>query len=239
MTNRWPQSLPGGKVVVFTASSSPNIQAGARIEALSLKTGEHKNLVRGGYYGRYLPSGHLLFVRDGVLVGVPFDPDRLEVRGATTPLLDDVAANPSTGGGEFDFSSNGTFVYAAGKSVDKAWQMMWLDSTGRMQPLLKAPRSYALPRISPDGCKVAFADGPDIYIHDLNRDTTTRLTNSSQANSPVWAPDNKHVVFQSVADEFSLYWIRSDGAGDPELLLKSSSNLLVPWSFSPDGRWLA
>jgi serine/threonine-protein kinase len=116
---------------------------------------------------------------------------------------------------------------------------MWLDSSGGMQPLLKAPGSYALPRISPDGHEVALADGPDIYIHDLNRDTTTRLTNSGHANSPVWTPDNKHIVFQSVTDEFSLYWIRSDGAGDPELLLKSSSNLLVPWSISPDGRWLA
>jgi serine/threonine-protein kinase len=238
ITNRWPQSLPGGKVVVFTASSTPNVRVGARIEALSLKTGELKNLVRDGYYGRYLPSGHLVFVRDGVLFGVPFDPDRLEVRGAPTPLLDDVAANLSTGGGQFDFSANGTFVYAAGKSAAQASQMMWLDSSGRTQPLLGAPGS--IPRISPDGHKVAFVgDGQDIYIHDLDRDTTTRLTNSGQASTPVWAPDRRHIVFQSLADGFSLYWIRSDGAGDPELLLKSSSYLTYPWSFSPDGRWLA
>jgi serine/threonine-protein kinase len=239
LTNRWPQILPGGKGVVFTASSSLNVQLGARIEAISLKNGELKNLVRGGYYGRYLPSGHLVFVRDGVLFGVPFNPDRLEVRGAPVPLLDDVAANRSTGGGQFDFSANGTFVYATGKSAAQAWQMTWLDSTGRMQPLLKVPGSYINPHISPDGHKVAFVgDGPDIYIHDLDRDTTTRVTNSGQASNPVWAPDNRHIVFRSIADGFPLYWIRSDGAGDPELLLKSSTDT-APWCFSPDGRWLA
>ena len=70
---------------------------------------------RGGYYGRYLPSGHLVYLRQGVLLGVRFDPQRLEVRGTPVPILDDVAANPATGGGQFDFSDTGTFVYVAGK----------------------------------------------------------------------------------------------------------------------------
>ncbi len=78
----------------------------------------------------------------------------------------------------------------------------------------------------------------DAYIHDFERDTTTRLTNMGNGQVPVWAPDGKHLALQSVANDFKLYWMRSDGAGQPQPLLESTNNL-VPWSMSPDGRRLA
>jgi WD40 repeat protein len=178
-------------------------------------------------------------VRQGVLFGVRFDPVRLEVRGAPTPLLEDVAANRVTGGGQFDFSGTGTFVYAAGKSAAQAWQLAWLDSSGKTQPLVAAPNEYLYPRLSPDGRKLAFTgDNQDVYVHDLDRGTTTRLTFTGHANVPVWTHDGKHIVFRSLSNENSLYWMRSDGAGDPQRLL-ASQNYLNAGSFSPDGRRLA
>ena len=76
---------------------------------MSLKTGEIKILVRGGYFGRYLPTGdatgHLVYVHEGVLFAVPFDPARLELRGAAVPMLEDLAADPSSGAGQFSFSA--------------------------------------------------------------------------------------------------------------------------------------
>ena len=93
LTHRWPQPLPGGEAVLFTLSSSVVAFEDATIAAASLKTGEIKILVRGGYFGRYLPTGdatgHLVYVHEGVLFGVPFDPGRLELRGAAVPLLED------------------------------------------------------------------------------------------------------------------------------------------------------
>ena len=147
-SHRWPQVLPGGNAALFTASPSAAAMDNASIEAISLKTGQVRIVQRGGYYGRYLPSGHLVFVHQGVLYGVRFDPARLEVRGAPVPLLEDLAANPATGGGQFDFSSTGTFVYAAGKNAAQAWQVAWLDSSGKMRPLLAAPGAYMWPRFS-------------------------------------------------------------------------------------------
>ncbi len=78
----------------------------------------------------------------------------------------------------------------------------------------------------------------DAYIHDFERDTTTRLTNMGNGQVPVWAPDGKHLALQSVANDFKLYWMRSDVAGKPQSLLEGTNNL-VPWSMSPDGRRLA
>ena len=241
VTHRWPQVLPGGSAVLFTASGRAAAIENANIEAFSVKTGQVKIVQRGGYYGRYLPGGYLVYVHQGVLFGVGFDLARLEERGAPVPLLEDVAANPTTGGGQFDFSwgpsGQGTFVYIAGKSAAQAWQIAWLDSSGKMQPLLAAPHAYTTPRFSPDGRKLAYTDG-DVYVHDIERDTTTRLTFTGDSGLPVWAPDGKHLVFQSAENGFSLFWVRGDGAGEPQPLLTGTDNP-VPWSFSPDGRRLA
>jgi len=236
LSHRWPQYLPGANAVLYTASPSAANMENANIKAISLRTGEVKLLLRGGYYGRFVPTGHLLYVHRGVLFGVKFDVSRLEVRGSPVPLLDDVASNPSTGGGQFDFSATGTFLYIEGKSAGEDWQMAWLDSSGRAQPLALAPESYAVPRLSPDGKKLAFLSGSsDIYVHDLERDTTTRLSFTGSANTPVWAPDGRHIIFTS---EDGLSWTRSDGATEPLQVLNSPA-LTRPWSFSPDGRWLA
>ena len=232
MTHRWPQVLPFGDAVLFTASPSAGAMENANIEAFSLKTGKIKIVQRGGYYARYLPSGHLVYLHQGVLFGVKFDPDTLEVHGSPVPLLDDVAANPVTGGGQFDFSRTGTFVYMAGKSAAQTWQLEWLDSSGKRSPLMIAPGAYALPRFSPDGKKLAYiAGGADLYVYDVERGLPTKLTFRGDTNLPVWAPDGKHLAF---ATGSGLMWMRSDGVGDPQKLLDSPN--ARPWSFAPDGR---
>jgi serine/threonine-protein kinase len=241
VSHRWPQVLPGGTAVVFTASPSNFGHEAASIEVLSLKTGQVKVLQRGGYYGRYLPSGHLVFVQQGALFGVRFDAARLEVQGTPTPLLQDVAANPLSAGGQFDFatapSGLGTLLYLPGKGTAQKWQVAWLDSSGKLQPLITTPGVYGSVRFSPDGRKLAFGLGAGTYIHGIDRGATTRLT-FDNSGSPVWTPDGTHIVFYSRSAGFSLSWVRSDGGGEP-LRLFESQNFLVPMSFSPDGRFLA
>ncbi|HYM13626.1 MAG TPA: protein kinase, partial [Bryobacterales bacterium] len=242
-THRWPQVLPGGQGVLFTASPTLVSYENASIEVMSFKSGQVKTLLRGGYLGRYVPSGHLVYIHQGVLYGVAFDPARLEVQGTPTPLLEDIAANPVTGGGQFDFSGasagSGTFVYLAGKGAGQTWQVSWLDSAGKIQPLIAIPGAYVTLRLSPDGRRLGFVGSAgDLYIYNLDRETTTRLTFTGGAITPVWTPDGKHIVYRSISAAPTLWWIRTDGAGQAQRLLGSQGNA-VPWSFSPDGRRLA
>jgi serine/threonine-protein kinase len=254
LTHRHPQILPGGKAVLFTASASavlldPMIVISemerANIEVLSFNTSERKALVRGGYMGRYLPTrgstGHLIYIQQGTLFGVAFDPARLEMLGAPTSLLEDVTA-------QIDFSRTGVFVYrsAGGKPLDQTWPVVWLHSSGKTEPLIGTPGFYNTPRFSPDGTRLAFSvsDGKsrDIYVYDLRRDTMSRVTFTGQAHSyPTWTPDGKHLAFNSsygAEHGYSIWWIRADGAGEAQRLLQSKT-LIVPYSFSPDGRRLA
>ena len=90
-----PQVLPGGNAVLFTAAQALASLDDANIEVVSLKTGAVKTLLSGGYFGRYLATngstGHLVYLRQGVLYAVAFDPVRLEVRGSPEQILEDVA----------------------------------------------------------------------------------------------------------------------------------------------------
>ncbi len=54
-------------------------------------TGERKILLQDAADARYVPSGHLVFLRRGVLLAVRFDAKRVEVSGEEVPLLDHVA----------------------------------------------------------------------------------------------------------------------------------------------------
>jgi serine/threonine-protein kinase len=246
LTHRWPQVLPGGKAVLFAASPTISTMADANIVAMVLKTGAAKVVQHGGYYGRYLPSGHLVYVHEGVLFGVAFDADRLEASGTPVPLVEDLAGTPGTGGGQFDFSRTPTgsaeLVYLSGKGSAQSRPVVWLDSSGKTEPLLPTPGAYLTPHLSPEGQRLALGvggKGTDIFVYDWRRGgAMTQLTFDGYATVPVWTPDGRHIAYRSSAGGFSLWWVRSDGAGERVRLLESPNNL-VPWSFSPDGRRLA
>jgi Tol biopolymer transport system component len=243
VAQRWPQILPGSQAVLFTGNTFLTGFDNAAIEVLSLKTGQWKVVQRGGYAGRYLPSGHLVYIHQGTLFAVGFNLDRLEVRGTPAPLLENVAGNEVFGTGQYDVARNGTLVYLSGKSSTASWPVAWMDSTGNTKPLLAAPGQYYFPRFSPDGKRLALAVGPfaggDIQLYDWQRDTMTRLTFTQGNLAPVWTPDGKHIAFRSLSPGASFVrWIRADGAGEAQPLMEENS-VLVPYSFSPDGKRLA
>ena len=63
---------------------------------------------------RYLPTGHLVFGREGFLFAVPFDIDSLAVLGQAVPVLENVMGMRSSGVVHIDFARNGLMAYIAG-----------------------------------------------------------------------------------------------------------------------------
>jgi len=237
ITHRWPQILPGGKAVLFTASTTGVGFDGANIEVMSLTDHRRKTLVRGGTYGRYLPSGHLIFVNRGTLFAVPFDLSRLEVRGTPSPVLDQVGYNVG-GSAQFDFSQTGTLIYRSGGGGGGLFTVQWLDAAGKTQPLLAKPDAYQHPSLSPDGSRLAV-NTSDIWVYDWQRDTMTRLTfGSTTSIYPIWSPDGRYILFSTLGAHGGMSWTRSDGSGKPQLFTQSK-NLQIPWSITADGKRLA
>jgi Tol biopolymer transport system component len=203
-TWRWPQVLPGGENVLFTGLVAPSGAAfnSANIEVLSLKSGRVTVVRRGGYLGRYLPSGHLIFFRQGALYGVPFDLGRLETHGAPARLLEDLADSEGAASGRVSFFRTGILLYASAARRAGVAPIAWLDSAGKSQrvvsPSIGISRQAETPRLSPDGNRLALSVAGDLYVHDLQRGTVTRLTRDAALNrQPVWTQDAQHIVYAS------------------------------------------
>jgi serine/threonine-protein kinase len=241
----WPQILPGGQAVLFMASG-----AGARddseVAVVSLNTGERKTVHRGGFFSRYLPSGHLVYLQQNTLWAALFDLRTLALTGAPQPVLEDVNGN-FFAGGDVAVARTGTLVYVdSNLELSFPHLIWWLDGTGKIESLGMTPGLHENPRVSPDGWRLAFElatgmERSDIWVRDLARDTTTRVTHLPGRNNwPVWTVDGKGIVFASDFQAASgMYWVRADGGGEAQLLSKASDDHLWPSSFSPDGKVLA
>ena len=97
-SHRWPQALPGGEAVLFTSNSqSVGNFDNASIEVVSLKTGARTVVYNGGAFGRYVPSGHLVYVNKGTIFAVPFDAKTFKVSGTPAPAVQNVSSSPAEG----------------------------------------------------------------------------------------------------------------------------------------------
>ncbi len=239
----WPHVLPGGRGVLFTITSPNGPDAASYVAVLDFKTGKTTSLVPGGTDGRYFASGHLVYAAAGTLRAVPFDLDRLQVRGAAVPVLPRLVVAGS-GSGSFALSDEGTLVYidapavAAGGAALRT--LVWVDRNGRQQDISAPPHRYQNPRISPDGSRVAVhidEQQRDIWIWDLRRALLSRLTlDPSNDQWPVWTIDSRRLIYTSARDtNLNLWWQSADGSDAPQRLTKSV-NIQVPTSISPDGR---
>ena len=76
----------------------------AHISVFSLKTGKLQSIVHGGYFGRYLPNGRLVYIHQGSLYAAPFDAGKMQLRGTPVAVLHDIAGNATQGAGRFRVS---------------------------------------------------------------------------------------------------------------------------------------
>jgi serine/threonine-protein kinase len=243
---RWPQVLPGGKGVIYTGHATNAAFESANIMLQPLPAGTPKVLVRGGFHGRYLRSGHVVYMHDGTLFAVPFDLATLDVAGKPVPALEGALSNSDNAGAQYSVSETGTLVYSPGRGAGATRSIFWLDHTGATSPLRAAEANWIAPQFSPDGQTLALAinDGTqsDVWRYDWAHDTSTKLTFDPANDSfPIWSPDGKRIVFASdraVQGVTNLYWQRADGTGDVQRLTESP-NTQVAFSFDPTGRFVA
>ena len=236
-----PQLLPGGNALLFTLATS-NTWDDAQIVVQSLGMNDRKVLVRGGRDGRYLPTGHLMYGRNGTLWGVPFDLQMREVTGAPVPLIEGISdAGAVAGDIHLGVSSDGLLVYSPGVGGPQR-VVVWVDRQGREEPTNIPPGTYTYPRLSPDGRKLAVSvqgANADIWVYDLQRGTFTRLTFEGQNARSVWTPDGARITFGSdrAGGNSNIYWVPADGSGAPERLTTNTFQQ-VPEGWAPDGKTL-
>ena len=167
-------------------------------------------------------------------MAVAFDVDRLETRGDPIQIAPQGAAN-------FAVSNEGTLIYVAGNSPRQR-RLVWVDRGGRETELGAPPAEYIVPRLSPDGTRVALdIGGPnrDIWIWDIERKLLERFTlDPSEDALPQWNRDGTRLVWASTRRGVPNIFIQAaDRSGSPERLMESA-HLQHPSTFAPDGRLL-
>ena len=235
--HRFPQFLPGGRQFLFYVRGTADAEG---IYLGSLDSPEAKFLTDADASGLYVPSGWLLYIRQGTLAARRLDAARGELTGDPVTVANPVTLIPSgtvgTGGkGAFAVSAAGIIAYRAGSSGVR--QLTWFDRSGKMLGTLGGPDDNNLlePEISPDGRRVAVRrtvqGNDDIWLMDEFR--STRFTFAPNTDSfPLWSPDGMRISFDRNGD---IYVKPSNGAGSEELLIESPTTKINS-DWSPDGR---
>jgi serine/threonine-protein kinase len=247
--HRLPQFLPGGDAVLFTALTRSSTWGDEEIPVFSFKDRTRKTLVAGAD-GRYVTSGHLIFMRLGTLMAVPFDRGTLEVTGAPVGMMEDVAqvVNENTAGlrvgvGQFAVSESGALAWVRGGVMPPEQRtLVWVDRRGAVSPVPITPANYRTPRLSPDGRRVAVPIGEttrlNLWIYDLERGTLTSLPSDSEDVWPVWSRDGREIVFASVLQGTDTLHRRLADRTSVATRL-AEGHRVIPVSWSADGTTLA
>jgi serine/threonine protein kinase len=239
-TDRWPFFLPDGKHFLYFAdwssSTDPN---GIYVGSLDAREGK---LVSSELKGNVLfASGHLLYVRARTLLAQPFDTDRLVTTGSATPLTgEELEQRTSFLIFGFSVSQNGVLVFQS--AADSASRLVWYDQSGK--ELGQLPQvGYKDPDLSPDGNFLAVSSDDEhngkhfIRIFDLQRGTSTRLTDGGDEHYPLWSRDGKRIAYRSEGVASESAEVPADGSGPAKILLKADMHA-GPQDWSPDGRLL-
>jgi serine/threonine-protein kinase len=247
-THRWPHALPDGSAVLFTSDTAESSEYydDARIEAVRVATGERNVVTEQTSRARYLATGHLVYARGGVLFAAPFAPQRLVTTGSPQVVLQGVATTEASGAAHFAVSDFGDLLYVAGGVTGQDARLAWFDpASNELEPSSLAEGDYLQLSLAPDDRRVALVAGtaqePDIWIGNLDSETSSRLTFEGGAFNPVWSPDGEWIVYSigtsgPGAGTGALHRLRSNGSGVPEPLWPDVD--ATPLAVSPDGRHL-
>jgi Tol biopolymer transport system component len=253
--HRLPSWLPDGKAVLFTVTRS-GWDWQPRLALLRPDQGDWRILLEDAADARYVPTGHLIFLRQGTLMAVRFDPAKQDIVGQPVELVENVMQaftsymfSGHTGAGQFGISDTGTLIYATGGVAPAPkTSLAWVDQRGEAQPATASELTPGLgsPRLSPDGQRIAYGAGygagreGSIYVYDLGRGTEDRLTSEGGVLNLIWSPDGKRLFFawSKLLENTNVYGLASDGSSPMERLT-NSERIQQPVSCSPDGKTVA
>jgi dipeptidyl aminopeptidase/acylaminoacyl peptidase len=232
---RWPSATSDPNTII--ATRWPSSVLTAAVVAISLKSGTERVIAERATFGRYVPTGHVVFLRHGELQATSFEPGAGTADSKT--ILSDVMT-AATGAGQFGFSPSGTLLYLP-DSPDRTRRVLAVvDRSGRMTDLAIQGRPFQ--NISTCGERFAVTiserGASDIWIGRLDRTTISRLTSDGQNIEPVWMPDCQTLTYSSSqTGVMNIYSRLADGSGEVRRIVEDKQTL-APGSWTHDARQL-
>jgi len=245
-----PSFLPDARGILFTIIRGEE-DLNRRVALFDAKTRKWKVLLDSASDARYVPTGHIVFLRWATLMAVPFSLGDLGITGQAVAVRSNImqmlnAPALNTSAGQFSISASGSLIYAPGGIIpDWKNSLVWVDRVGKDEPAKTKPGHVYVPRISPNGQKIAYqtlGTKREIWISDTIRDISFPLVSEALCCTPLWTPDGRKVIFgvRTSPQSSSVFSRSADGSAPMEELIPSLS--LEDWalsSLSPEGSRLA
>ena len=233
-----PQFLPDGQHFLYYASCRQSGQSGLYIGSLSDKATQ---LVLSSDYGAVFAAGYLLFIRNGALMGQPFDSRALKLAGEPFLIAEQVKTYFIVP--HLSVAENGTMVFQSG-GVEPP-QLVWFDRSGKQLGTVGESGDYSNPSLAPDGKRLAVGVRDpktakrDIWLIDLARGVNSRFTfDPADDLNPVWSKDGSRVLFTSDRRGQRDIFQKKVNAAEEEELIYTSTEMKSVCDLSPDGRLL-
>ena len=235
--------LPDGRHYLFLRGFGLPV-GDRRLCVASLDGGEPDCFASCQSQAEYSGSGHVLCVRAGTLVALPFDARSRKPTGEAVTVARDIRWFGPSGSASFAVSADGTTLVHEPRPADS--RLAWLDRGGRETAAVGAPGAFGLLQLAPDGRRVvvdiAQADGSgrNLWSLDTGLGVANRLTfQSIDASAGTWSPDGTRLAYAKAEDgPPDVTVLQIDGTGREEVLLRAPG-VQLPKHWSPDGRLIA
>jgi Tol biopolymer transport system component len=209
-----PSFLPDSRRLLYLRVSRNNpARTGVYLADLERASDQqsHERLLATNFGAEFVASadgtGRVLFMRDTALWAAPFDVRQGAVTGEPVQIAAPVGSFRD--GGLFHASTR-ALAYRQGVAD---YQLTWFDRQGKPIGVVGEPGQYAGVALSPDDKRAAVVrdnrlnrTDSDVWLIDLQRDLTTRLTTDPLPESvPAWLDDQTvmYVTGQSVGNVWS------------------------------------
>ena len=244
-THDYPNFLPDGRHYLYLARN-PALGGGPeerRVYVSTLGSKERHVLPDIETETKYSSTGHVLFLRDNILMAQPFDVRRLALSGEAFPVTEQSVSGVVV---PFSVSLKGGLAYRQNFVPNAESQLLWFDRQGKQLGQIGPPALYYNVKLSPDGKLVVvdFADRRGIEEHlwsaDPARGVFSRMNPGEFRDySAGGVASDGRVAFTSTIGGVrgDIYLRLASGAGTAELLVKSAT-AKHPNHWSLDGRFL-
>jgi len=225
-----PRSVGDGRSVFVKEGRGDDQQ----IRMIDVTSGATRDVIKGNSAASY-SNGFLFSVTSaGVLVAQRFDPGKAQLSGSPATLAENLS-RPI----DYAIGPTGVLFYGEGTS---GGVLSTVDMKGAAHQLpfrIASATHFDNPRYSPDGGRLALAagisPGHELYLFDLGRGTTLRMTFAGTTEFVDWTPDGRRLVY--VKDDSLLAVQAADRSTSERVMLAVRGKQIARVSIG--GRWVA